>query len=405
MVSTESVSVGDGRRRAVLPFSAIVGLITVASVPLDAATHQLSFSNTGWSLLVTLPFLAVGFLVARRQPENPIGWLLLVFVALVAVGGCAGPYALLAYRYGHPGLPLRLVAASLATVLAALPLAILPLPILLFPDGRATGRWRWVMRASLAGVAALGLGMTLGCIAAALGHHVNVDSSGELTSVQNASGPLAPIAAVVGVFLALDLGVVCVLAISRQLLALRRARGEQRQQLKWLIVGAGASSAAIVFFATGAGSGTSALDTVLSSLAGLLLAAFPVCMGVAILRYRLYEIDRLISRTLSYAILTGLLAGAFIGIVTLSTDVLPFSSRVGVAASTLVAVALFNPLRVRVQRLVDRRFNRARYDAQATVTAFTARLRDAVELDAVRGELLAVVRDAVEPSHVSVWLR
>jgi MFS family permease len=405
MVTTASVSVGDRRRRAAAPLAAIVGLITAASVPLDAATHQLSFSNTGWSLLVTLPFLVVGFLVARRQPENPIGWLLLLFVALVAVGGCAGPYALLAYRYGHPGLPLRLVAASLATVLASLPLAILPLPILLFPDGRLRGGWRWLVRASVAGAAALGAGMTLGCVAAALNHQVHIDSSGELTSVTNVSGPLKPIATVVGVFLALDLGVVCILALSRQLLRLRRARGEERQQLKWLIVGAGASSGAILFFATGVGGGASALDTVLASLAGLLLAAFPVCMGVAILRYRLYEIDRLISRTLSYAILTGLLAGAFIGVVTLSTDVLPFSSRVGVAASTLVAVALFNPLRLRVQRLVDRRFNRARYDAQATVAAFTARLRDAVELDAVRGELLEVVRDAVEPTHVSVWLR
>jgi MFS family permease len=389
----------------VLPLSAIVGLLVAASVPLDAATHQLSFSNTGWALLVMLPFLVVGFLVARRQPENSIGWLLLAFVAMVALGGCAGPYALLAYHFGHPGLPLRFVAASLATVLAAAPLAILPLPILLFPDGRPSGRWRWVMRASLAGAAALCLGMTFGCVVAALGHHIHVDSSGELTSVTNGSGSLKPIAAVVGVFLALDLGVVCVLALTRQLVRLRSARGEERQQLKWLIVGAGASSAAILFFATGVDAGSSALDTVLSSLAGLLLAAFPVCMGVAILRYRLYEIDRLISRTLSYAILTGLLVGAFIGVVTLSTDVLPFSSRVGVAASTLVAVALFNPLRVRIQRLVDRRFNRARYDAQATVAAFTARLRDAVELDAVRGELLEVVRDAVQPSHVSVWLR
>jgi hypothetical protein len=128
-------------------------------------------------------------------------------------------------------------------------------------------------------------------------------------------------------------------------------------------------------------------------------------MAVAILRYRLYDLDRLISRTVSYALLTALLAGAFIGVVVLTTDVLPLSSRVGVAASTLVAAALFNPLRTRVQRVVDRRFNRPRYDAQATVAAFTARLRDAVELDAVRGELLATVHEAVRPSHVSVWLR
>jgi hypothetical protein len=137
----------------------------------------------------------------------------------------------------------------------------------------------------------------------------------------------------------------------------------------------------------------------------LLLIALPVAIGVGILKYRLYEIDRLISRTLSYAILTGLLVGVFIGIVVLATDVLPFSSPVAVAASTLAAAALFNPLRLRIQRLVDRRFNRARYDAEAIVGAFTLRLRDAVDLDTVRGELLQAVTRAVQPAHASVWIR
>lgn len=122
-------------------------------------------------------------------------------------------------------------------------------------------------------------------------------------------------------------------------------------------------------------------------------------------RWPTYEIDRLISRTLSYAILTGLLAGTFIGLIALSTDALALSGRVGVAASTLAAAALFNPLRVRVQRLVDRRFNRARYDAAATVAAFTARLRDAIELDTIRGDLLEAVNRAVEPTHASVWIK
>jgi hypothetical protein len=123
------------------------------------------------------------------------------------------------------------------------------------------------------------------------------------------------------------------------------------------------------------------------------------------MRYRLYEIDRLISRTLSYAILTALLAGTFIGLIALTTDTLALSGRVGVAASTLAAAALFNPLRIRVQRLVDRRFNRARYDADATVAAFSAALRDAVDLDTVRAELLAAVQHAVQPSSASIWIR
>jgi hypothetical protein len=112
-----------------------------------------------------------------------------------------------------------------------------------------------------------------------------------------------------------------------------------------------------------------------------------------------------ISRTLAYALLTGVLVGTFLGLIVLSTDVLALSGRVGVAASTLAAAALFNPLRVRVQRLVDRRFNRARYNADATVAAFTARLRDALEADAIRHELLDTVNRAVQPTHASLWIK
>ena len=137
----------------------------------------------------------------------------------------------------------------------------------------------------------------------------------------------------------------------------------------------------------------------------LAIAALPVSMGVGILRYRLYEIDRLISRTLSYALLTAMLVGIFVGIVTLTTRILPFSSPVAVAASTLAAAALFNPLRQRVQTLVDRRFNRARYDAAVTLSAFTAQLRDALDLDSVRNELVHAVDRSVQPSHASVWIR
>jgi hypothetical protein len=124
-----------------------------------------------------------------------------------------------------------------------------------------------------------------------------------------------------------------------------------------------------------------------------------------ILKYRLYDVDRLISRTLSYAIVTGLLIGVYFGVVTLATRVLPFSSPLGVAASTLVAVALFNPLRRRVQRIVDRRFNRARYNAEATVSAFAHRVRDDVDLEVVSSEFVRAVQMSVEPAHVSLWLR
>jgi hypothetical protein len=135
------------------------------------------------------------------------------------------------------------------------------------------------------------------------------------------------------------------------------------------------------------------------------LAALPVSMGVAILRYRLYEIDRIISQTLAYAVVTGLLIAAYAGLVLLATRVLSLSSSVAVASSTLAAAAAFSPLRRRVQHAVDRRFNRARYDADVTVAAFASRLKDAVDLDSVQADLASVVTRTLEPAHLSVWLR
>jgi len=193
----------------------------------------------------------------------------------------------------------------------------------------------------------------------------------------------------------------------------RAARGqgkagqERRQQLKWLMTG---SLAAL---------GAGAIDSIISALdphasaavqemSSLLndagLVAFAVCVGMAILRYRLYEIDRIISRTLAYTIVTGLLIGVYAGMVLLATRVLSVNSPVAVAASTLAAVALFTPLRHRVQKAVDRRFNRAQYDTGATVAAFAARLKDAADLDWVRDDLAATVHQALEPAHVSVWI-
>ena len=135
------------------------------------------------------------------------------------------------------------------------------------------------------------------------------------------------------------------------------------------------------------------------------LLGIPAAMTMAILRYRLYDIDRIISRTLAYAIVTGLLVGVYAGLVLLAQQVLKASSPVAVAASTLAAAALFSPVRRRVQHAVDRRFNRARYDAGQTVTAFAARLQDAVELGAIRDELANAVHAALEPAHLSVWIK
>jgi hypothetical protein len=192
--------------------------------------------------------------------------------------------------------------------------------------------------------------------------------------------------------------VACWLAsLAGQALSYRRSSGERRQQLKWLMAGSAVAGAGIgipLLLLGGAGGPF--------VLAGFF--ALPVSIGVAVLRYRLFDIDRIISRTLAYAIVTGLLVGVYAGLVLLATRVVSITAPVAVAASTLAAAALFNPLRRRVQRAVDRRFNRARYDAGQTVAAFAARLQDNVDLNSVRDDLARVVQQSLEPAHVSVWL-
>jgi hypothetical protein len=188
----------------------------------------------------------------------------------------------------------------------------------------------------------------------------------------------------------------------------RRSADQRRQQLKWLYGGGAVFLVSVLLgifivpLALGDAAGYG--PPVVNDLLDLGAAALPVCIGVAVLKYRLYAIDRIISRVISYAIITAVLAGVFTGLVILATDVLPVKTPVAVAASTLVAAALFNPLRRRVQRAVDRRFNRARYNAEAVVAAFTMRLRQTVDLDTVQDDLTATIQQAFQPPHISVWL-
>ena len=197
--------------------------------------------------------------------------------------------------------------------------------------------------------------------------------------------------------------------LALQIPAYRRASGERRQQLKWLYSGA-------AIFVTATILGVFIVPLALSEVPGwanqmvvnvlvtLGIAALPLCMAVAILKYRLYDLNRIISRVISYTLITALLGGVFAGMILLATRVLPVRGPLPVAVATLVIAALFNPLRKRIQRAVDRRFNRARYDAEAIVTAFTARLRRTIDLDTVRGDLVGAVHEAFQPAHVSVWL-
>jgi hypothetical protein len=232
---------------------------------------------------------------------------------------------------------------------------------------------------------------------------IRVRPSGDLAQVDHPSGAWAWWEIAQFVFFATVLALFVSWIVS-QTRSYRRLTGEARAQQKWLVGGAVIGVTALLV-AIAASFSSRPLWATVANLAPAGGAALPVAIGIGILKWRLYDIDRLISRTLSYAVLTALLVGTFVGLVALTTDLLPFSSTVGVAASTLAAAALFNPLRIRVQRLVDRRFNRARYDADAAVAAFAARLRDAVDLETARSELLAAVNRAVEPAHATIWLR
>ncbi len=385
--------------------AAIAGAVALAApfaaIPTFILVERATSSGPGgvaFFLVFGLAFAAVGVVVARREPRNPIGWLLLG-ASLAMSGGNAGPeYAYLDYSVHDGRLPLGAIGVLLsqAWVYAFM---LLPLIVLFFPDGRLGSRWKWPLRAYFCAVVVYVVG-TLQVAVMALSLRHPLDKSGNLVGSSHPHGSVAwfgPGQAAISVFF----GLFCVAVVASRVLSFRRATGERRQQLKWLGAGGGFAVAMLVITIAW----SSAPAFVGNALLPIALIAVPASIGVGILKYRLYEIDRLVSRTLAYAILSALLAGTFIGLIALTTNTLALSGRVGVAASTLAAAALFNPLRIRVQRLVDRRFNRARYDAEATVAAFTARLRDAVEIDAIRADLLDAVNGAVEPIHASVWIR
>ena len=373
-----------------------------AAVPLSLLAHQ--SANLVIAAVIGLPSAGIGVLVTRRQPGNPLGWLFLVSAVCQFIGTAAGGYALLAYHLGHH-LPLASVALALDQIWGP-SLVVFAVSILLFPDGRLSSRfWRWVFRVYCVAFAALLLATAVAVAGALAARPVHVDESGGLAAVDHPAGWFN---AVQGMTLILIFGL-SLSFIVRQALSWRRAGGERRQQLKWLASGAFVSVACLVVAGTfGSSSNNSNGPTLLGALGVLAwmgVTALPVSIGVGILKYRLYEIDRIISRTLAYAIVTGLLVGLYAGLVLLATQVLKFSSPVAVAASTLVAAALFNPVRRRVQHAVDRRFNRARYDAERMVAVFAARLQDTVDTDSVSADLTGVVHTALEPTHVSVWLQ
>jgi hypothetical protein len=310
-----------------------------------------------------------------------------------------------------PGsVPAARLAGWTAGVLASMTVMLLLFVVLLFPDGRLPSRrWRPVLWALFVvtpswvlGQLEAGSTVTGGITNAVMAARLTYISPLAILPRQSLISRLAPAIFVLG----LAAGV---LAVASVFVRRRGASAERRKQLAWLgYVGLMTALWGAVLLA-GAAVAPRASDGWLGALIWSLLvltpvAGIPAACAVAILRYRLYEIDKIISRTLAYAIVTGLLVGVYAGLVLLATRVLPFHTPVAIAGSTLAVAALFTPLRSRVQRLVDRRFNRARYDADRTVSAFAARLKDEVDLDSIRNGLAGAVHQALEPAHVWVWI-
>ena len=342
-------------------------------------------------------FSLVGLLIARKETANPIGWIFLWSAAALGLMDAAHGYADLALygRTNWPGGPWAgWLTSWLVIVLFVAPCLIAQL----FPDGRPPSpRWGRVLRLSV------GLGFYL-----ALSPALQPRRLGSYPDVANPLGTPhwagnVLVDPVWGVAVLLLLGLSLTSIVTR----FRRSTGVERKQLTWLALAGALVIVAFIgaFVANGIGG---VIETVFFAVGFSAFLVMPVAVAVAILRYRLYEIDRIISRTLVYGGLTVVLGAAYVGLVLGGQAV--FSSFAGggglvIAVSTLVVAALFLPMRSRVQRLVDRRFYRRRYDAQRTLESFGTRLREQVDLETLQVELQNVVHETVQPAGVALWLR
>jgi hypothetical protein len=369
------------------------------AVPLSVANGTFQ-RQAGFYLALTLAFTAfmvVGAVIVAHRPSNAIGWLFSAIGLLTATGTLAVDYAEYAYVTRPGSLPGAIVAIWYQWWWLPLFALILVFTPLLFPTGRLlSARWRPVAAAATVATALIAVGGALEPTLKLQHEDYTVDNPIGITVVPDEEAGLLG-----GVLFGV---LVCcaVAALVSLVLRFRHSRGVERQQLKWFTY---AVALAILFQAV-----TPAPEGMLRDvLFGLIIAFIPVAAGLAILRYRLYEIDRLINRTLVYGLLTALLAGVYAVMVLVPGQVFGGAGRDPpswvVAGATLAVAALFQPARRRIQAVVDRRFNRRKYNAAKTVEAFSLRLRDEVDLDALSAELLAVADQTMQPTTASLWLR
>ncbi len=334
-------------------------------------------------------FTVVGALIAGRRPEHPIGWLFLGVGATSVVSVLGYEYAVRSL-FTSPWLPGGAVASWLAAWTWSPGLGLIVVAALLFPTGKPLSpRWRWLIWlvgaptvvitvVSAVGTWSLRGRVLLGEVDAAAGHWT--------ITVVSMLFPLVLLAAI--------------LSLVGLVVRYRRARGIERAQLKWLALVAVVMAGSIV---TGE---TVALEGAARNVVDILGTPlwFPVAAGVAILRHNLFDIDRIVSRTVTYALITAVLASLYVAVAVLPSTLFGLQSDLFVAAATLTAAAAFGPVRRRIQNLVDGRFNRNRYDARRTIESFGVRLREELDLDALRDEVEVVARATMHPSHIHLWL-
>jgi hypothetical protein len=351
-------------------------------------TAGVLLSGAAFALAFPLGYATIGLVMTLRRPANPIGWL---FAASGLVWSVTVPFDPWVDQLILTGRPLPLLAQldAVATEYNWAPAIAfgITLPALLVPDGRLRSRrWRPVVAAAVAGP-------VLGLLGSIFMPGKLEESAIPIDNPFGKTGMAGTVAAVVG-FTGLGLWFISMLAAVLSLvLRFRASRGTERQQLRWVVAGA-----------------TGAVAGLVVGIAGVVVTYFaviclPLGVAVAVLRYRLWDLDRLVSRTVTYAAVTALVLIPYLLVLPAATRLAGGSGSLAVAAATLTAAALFQPLRRRIQDLVDRRFNRRRYDAARTVEGFATRLRDQVDLGALHTELLGVVDQTMQPTHAWLWLR
>ncbi|MDQ6649753.1 MAG: hypothetical protein M3Z02_06515 [Actinomycetota bacterium] len=391
---------GRAMRTGRLAWSAgiVTLLVVVVGVGIALANPHLPPGASSWGFrgyggAQALVLGTTGTVLAARKPRVTIGWLLVVAALLSAVAFTDGEYAAAALTR-FPDWPAAHAALWVQTWSWVAPMSLSTMFLFLrFPTGRLpTPGWLWVERLMIASVLLVAAGEAVRP-GPPMNLHVGTNplgmTSGWAVVLTGASQPL--------------LGAALVTSLASLLFRVRLATPVERVQLRWItFAGAVLVLSAVPDIARGVTPVlTASLAQAVTSLAAFTI---PVAITVAVLRYRLYDIDRLISRTVSYALVTGLLVAVYISLVTVVTRLVPSSNAVAVAGSTLAVAALFQPVRRRVQAAVDRRFNRARYDAALTVEQFSARLRADVDLGSLAADLVRTVHSTFEPTQVALWL-